>query len=286
MSYFYNINYILEDEGCVLNLKYYFKNELKRALFGKNAIISFSITLGILIAVFMKDFGFESIRYISQYPTFDAIDAFLTVMSSTIVIVFPLLATIIFSDSYLQEKESGFTKFIYTRMPLKKYVSIKVIVNSISSVLVAGTSSLFMLIFLVVAVGIRNPKIASYTNNINGPLSYLLDSRDTRLIYALIIILLFSIAYMVTATLALGISAWVKNRYLVLIIPFFYYILCGTIVEMLGINRIFDFHLARVISLKRSMTTLPNVVIYPLLIFIVGVALFYIGVVIKNEKDL
>lgn len=286
MSYFYNINYILEDEGCVLNLKYYFKNELKRALFGKGTIISFSITLGIFIAAFMKEFGFESIRYISQYPTFDAIDALLIVMSSTIVIVFPLLATIIFSDSYLQEKESGFTKFIYTRMPLKKYVSIKVIVNSISSALVAGASSLFMLIFLVVSVGIRNPQIASYTNNINGPLSYLLDSRDTRLIYALIIILLFSIAYMVTATLALGISAWVKNRYLVLITPFFYYILCGTIVERLGINRIFDFHLARVISLNRSMTTLPNVVIYPLLIFIVGVALFYIGVVIKNEKDL
>ena len=273
-------------KGCVLNLKYYFKNEFKRALFGKNAIISFSITLGILIAAFMKEFGFESIKYISQYPTFDAIDAFLIVMSSNIVIVFPLLATIIFSDSYLQEKESGFTKFIYTRMPLKKYVSIKVIVNSISSTLVAGSSSLFMLIFLVVTVGIRNPQIASYTNNINGPLSYLLDSRDTRLIYALIIILLFSIAYMVTATLSLGISAWVKNRYLVLIAPFFYYILCGTIVERLGINRIFDFHLARVISLKRSMTTLPNVVIYPLLIFIVGVALFYIGVVIKNEKDL
>lgn len=273
-------------KGCVLNLKYYFKNELKRALFGKNAIISFSITLGIFIAAFMKEFGFESIRYISQYPTFDAIDAFLIVMSSNIVIVFPLLATIIFSDSYLQEKESGFTKFIYTRMPLKKYVSIKVIVNSISSTLVAGASSLFMLIFLVVTVGIRNPQIASYTNNINGPLSYLLDSRGTRLIYALIIILLFSIAYMVTATLSLGISAWVKNRYLVLIAPFFYYILCGTIVERLGINRIFDFHLARVISLSRSITKLTNVIVYPLLIFIVGVALFYMGVVIKNEKDL
>lgn len=273
-------------KGCVLNLKYYFKNELKRALFGKGTIISFSITLGILIAAFMKEFGFESIKYISQYPTFDAIDALLIVMSSNIVIVFPLLATIIFSDSYLQEKESGFTKFIYTRMPLKKYVSIKVIVNSISSALVAGASSLFMLIFLLVTVGIRNPQIASYTNNIHGPLSYLLDSRDTRLIYALIIILLFSIAYMVTATLALGISVWVKNRYLVLIAPFFYYILCGTIVERLGINRIFDFHLARVISLSNPMTNLPNVVLYPLLIFIVGVALFYIGVVIKNEKDL
>ena len=71
-------------------MKYYFKNEFKRALFGKNAIISFSITLGILIAKFMKEFGFESIKYISQYPTFDAIDALLIVMSSNIVIVFPL----------------------------------------------------------------------------------------------------------------------------------------------------------------------------------------------------
>ncbi len=84
-----------------------------------------------------------------------------------------------------------------------------------------GHQVFLCLFFLVVTVGIRNPQIASYTNNINGPLSYLLDSRGTRLIYALIIILLFSIAYMVTATLSLGISAWVKNRYLVLIAPFF-----------------------------------------------------------------
>ena len=286
MSYFYKINYTLEDEGCVLNLKYYFKNELKRALFGKNAIISFSITLGIFIAAFMKEFGFESIKYISEYPSFDAIDAFLNVMSSNIVIVFPLLATIIFADSYLQEKESGFTKFIYTRMPIKKYVSIKVIVNSISSALIAGVSSLLVLISLVVTVGIRDPHIGSYTNNINGPLSYLFDSRDTRLIYALIIVLLFSIGYMIIGTLALGISAWVKNRYLVLIAPFFYCILCGTIVERLGINRVFDFHLARVISLRYSITKPINVIIYPVLIFVVGITLFYIGVVIKNEKDL
>lgn len=273
-------------KGCVLKLKYYFKNELKRALFGKNAIISFSITLGILVAKFMKEYGFASIKYFSENPYFDALDAFLNVMSSSIVIVFPLLATIIFADSYLQEKESGFTKFIYTRMPIRKYVFIKVIINSISSALIAGISSLFVLISLVVTFGIREPHISSYTNNINGPLSYLFDSRDTRLIYALIIILLFSIAYMVTATLALGLSAWVKNRYLVLIIPFFYYIICGTVIERLGINRIFDFHLARVISLQYPMITLTNVVLYPLLIFIVGVTLFYIGVIIKNEKDL
>lgn len=270
-------------------MKYYFKNEFKRALFGKSAFISFFITLGILIEAFMNyvDYDMGIVIYALQNPEFEALDVFFNVISSrVIVLVFPLLATIIFADSYLQEKESGFTKFLYSRISIKKYVAIKVIVNSISSALVAGGASLLVFLSLVAAFGIKDSNEASYTNNINGPLNNLFDSANTRFLYALIIILLFTVAYMVTATLALGLSAWVKNRYLVLIAPFFYYILCGTVIERLGINRIFDLHLSRLISLKRSMTNLPNVVLYPLLIFIVGVTLFYIGVVIKNEKDL
>ncbi|HFD2030131.1 TPA: hypothetical protein ACF2C8_001888 [Clostridium perfringens] len=228
----------------------------------------------------------ELIKSFLKNSNVDAIDAFLTIRSGNIVIIFPLLATIIFSDSYLVEKENGFTKFVYTKLSIKKYVFIKVIVNIIVSALIGGLASFLILIFLVFIFGIKNPSIASYTNSINGPFNYLLASSNTRLIYGLIVVILFSISYIVMSTLALGISAWIKNRYLVLIAPFFYYILCGTIIERLGINRIFDFHLARVISLKHSMTKPMHLFIYLFLLLLVGIALFYVGVVIKNEKDL
>ncbi|BDC00631.1 TPA: hypothetical protein ACF2DS_001847 [Clostridium perfringens] len=272
-------------------MKYYFKTELKRALLGRNAIISFFITVGILIASFMNYIGMTNpnlklVKYFLENPNADAIDAFITIMSSSIVIVFPLLSTIIFADSYLIDKESGFIKFIYTRLSIKKYVLVKVIVNSISSALIAIISSLLTLIFLIIIFGIKNQSITSYTSNILGPFNFLLVSSNTRLIYALIRILSFSIGYIVMSTLALGLSAWIKNKYLVLIFPLFYFIFCGTVLDILGINSVFDFHLARVLSLKYSMTTPIHLFIYPLLLLIIGITLFYSGVIIKNEKDL
>lgn len=113
-------------------LKQYFTSELKRSLFGRNAIISFSITLAVLLLSFMNYFGFlnfhmEDIKYMMQISNIDALDAFLTIRSdSIIVIVFPLLATLIFSDSYLNERENGFTKYIYTRMSIKNTFGLKV----------------------------------------------------------------------------------------------------------------------------------------------------------------
>lgn len=270
-------------------MKYYFKNELKRALFSKGAFISFFITLGAFISAFMSYVNYDIgvAIYDVQNGKIDALDIFLNSRSSVILsVAFPLFATIIFADSYLQEKESGFTKFLYSRISIKKYVAIKVIVNSVSSALIAGGTSLLVFLSLVAAFGVSAPNEYSYTSNIQGPLNNLFNSANTRFLYGLIVVLLFTVAYLVTATLSLGISAWVKNRYLVLIAPFFYFIICGTIIERLGINRFFDFHLTRLISLQHSMTNLLNVVLYPLLIFIVGIFLFYMGVIVKNEKDL
>ena len=100
-----------------------------------------------------------------------------------------------------------------------------------------------------------------------------------------VLVLITGICYMVLATLAMGLSAWIKNRYLVLIIPFFYYMLSGTLIEILGINRVFNFNLAQVYALNRIVST-SHVFIYLILLMILGFGLFYSGVIAKNEKDL
>lgn len=265
------------------SVKHYFKNEIKRALFGKNALISFSIALvGLIIPLLVFiNFPHYGIKESKEY--FDAIDVFTRIRSTSsaafLVVILPLLSTIIFSDSYLLEKETGFTKFIYSRMSIKRYVWIKAIVNAIVSVLVGSVASFIMLMFLICTYGIR----VTDELQIGGPFSDLFYSN--KLAYSLICVLITGICYMAIATLALGLSAWIKNRYLVLIIPFFYYILCGTLVEILGINRIFNFNLAQVYSLNVVVST-PHVFIYPALLLLLGFGLFYVGVIFKNEKDL
>lgn len=262
-------------------VKNYFKSEIKRALFGRNAIISFLITLTVLIIAFLE----FAAPFFSLDKSFDAIDIFIRIRSTSnaafLVIIFPLLASIIFSDSYLLEKETGFTKFIYSRLSIKKYACIKVIVNAIVSALVGITASFIILMLLIYKYGIR------VTNQVlvGGPFSYLLDSNTGRVEYAIILVLITGVCYMTIATLALGISAWIKNRYLALIIPFFYYILCGTLLEILGVNRVFNFNFAQIYALNIIVNT-PHVFIYPILLLAVGVILFYTGVILKNEKDL
>lgn len=61
--------------------------------------------------------------------------------------------------------------------------------------------------------------------------------------------------------------------------------LCGTLVEILGINRVFNFNLAQVYALNRIVST-SHVFIYLILLMILGFGLFYSGVIVKNEKNL
>lgn len=266
-------------------MKHYIKNEMKRALFGENALISFLIALVALVIPLLVFINFPHYGIKESKEHFDAIDVFTRIRSTSpaafLVLIFPLLATIIFSDSYLLEKETGFTKFIYSRMPIKKYVWIKFIVNALSSTLVGSAASFIMLMFLIYTygIGIRIPNLVT----VGGPFSNLFYSN--RLGYGLVLVLITGICYMVLATLAMGLSAWIKNRYLVLIIPFFYYMLCGTLVEILGINRVFNFNLAQVYALNRIVST-SHVFIYLILLMILGFGLFYSGVIAKNEKDL
>lgn len=70
----------------------------------------------------------------------------------------------------------------------------------------------------------------------------------------------------------------------VLIIPFFGYILCGTLIEELGINRVFNFNFSQVYALNIIVTT-THEILYPLMLLLIGIGLFYLGVV-KREKDM
>ena len=70
----------------------------------------------------------------------------------------------------------------------------------------------------------------------------------------------------------------------VLIIPFFGYILCGTLIEELGINIVFNFNFSQVYALNIIVTT-THEILYPLMLLLIGIGLFYLGVV-KREKDM
>ncbi|MFA6939514.1 MAG: hypothetical protein WCQ54_00810 [Clostridiaceae bacterium] len=264
-------------------MKHYIKNEIRRAIISTNAFVAFSITLGLLIIAFLEFIHFPTYGIKESKVLFDAVDIFIRIRSTTrasfLVLVAPLIAAIIFSDSYLIEKETGFSRFIYLRMSQKKYIWIKAIVNALVSGLVVGLASVIMLIFLLCSYGIR----VTNAFEVKGPFSSIFYSN--RLGYAFFVIFILSLFYMIFATLALGISPWIKNRYLSLILPFFYYIICGTIFDILPINRFFNLNATIIFNLN-PVTNEQHIIIYSCLLLILGFSLFYFGVVRKSEKDL
>lgn len=255
-------------------MKSYIKTELRRAILSKNALISFIITFLVLFIAFLEFVHFPRFSINNMRDRYDAIYLFTRIRHSTkasiLVLIAPLLASLAFSDSYLSDKESGFLKFIYLRIGQKKYIFSKIIVNSIVSGLVISLASFVMLFFLICVYGIKD------VNTLNlGPFSWIYYK--SRLLYATFLILISFIFNVIFANLALGISPWIKNKYLTFIFPFFYYIISGTILP-------FSLNGTILFTLNTEATEL-NIIIYQLALFLLGIVLFYVGVVYKDEKD-
>lgn len=255
-------------------MKQYFRSELKRVLFSRRALFSLFIGIGILYVGFPK---FEFIGNLSDQ--YDGVDMFFIIrdLKGFYAVIFPLLAAIIFSDSYADEKQYSFTNFIYTRIDIKEYKKVKVLVTGIVATIIGMITALALFLCTIFIFGIR------HTTNFQtfGTFGFMYYSN--KLIFALIYIIINGVCYGVMAELSLGLTAWIKNKYICLIIPFFYYIISASLFEVIGINQIVNLNFTCVFSSNVTMSEV-NLIIYSLVLFIIGVGMFFIGV--KNyEKD-
>lgn len=95
----------------------YLKVEFKRAILSKNAIIVFIITLMALIIAYVEANGIKGQHFLSEY---DAVYIFMHIRwaerASYLVIIAPLLATLVFSDSYLLSIGSWLDKYRCTKV--------------------------------------------------------------------------------------------------------------------------------------------------------------------------
>lgn len=260
----------------------YIKFEFKRSLLSRNSFLCIITILIAFVIGFLSMINFN-FTWINEFKdTYDFIDVFLMSRnfstSSFLVIIAPLIAAIVFSDSYLVDKESGFLKFIYLRIKKNDYIKIRLLVNGISSGLIILFSSL---IALVIFSGIYGININ--TNDaikISGPFSNFYYSN--KWIYLLIVLGVSFIFNVIFATLALGASTFINNKYLSFLAPFFFYILSGTVFVML---KLYNLNATFLFVLKGNYSEI-NLILYQVVLLIIGVLLFYFGVLFRNEKDL
>lgn len=213
------------------------KQEIKRGFSKLSFKIIFLITVIVVLANVINKFG-ATPRYLEEYMKMSIISPYerfflfnVEPISNIYVIFLPILAVIVYADSYLEDKKSGFLKEIYTRISKKKYLLNKFISNfiiggTIFTLPIIINFAVLMLIYPTVPVhpilGFDLIKSGSLLPNLyySNPILYML--------LWFIIYFLFAGAF---ASIGLAISVFVKNKLSVIVLPFIACNLLGIILS-------------------------------------------------------
>ena len=249
-------------------MNYYFKNEFKRVLFSRRSIYVFIITLGLLLISFFNFINIEGFNLNEFKVIYDSLDVYIYIRKDLLVLIAPILASLVFSDSYL-------LNYIYIRTNKIKYITIKLLVNALVSGIVITFASSIIILFLIILLGVNN----NHLHDITGPFNFIYY--QSRILYFLLLLGVSFIFNVVFSTLSLGLSPWIKNRYLTTLSSFFYYFLSGTLLVSIGLTNLN----ANILYTLNPIAAESNIILYQIILFIIGVILFFTGVLFKDEKN-
>ncbi|MBW6411667.1 hypothetical protein [Clostridium weizhouense] len=260
-----------------------FFQEVKRGF----SRISFKIALFIgtvaciLSSILMKTESYSIQSYIKAYEisSYDNFIFFnLNSISNILILIFPILSVLSYSDSYLEDINSGFIKCIHTRYSKKKYLMYKFLSNFV----VGGLGFVIPLIINFIILILSYPSLP--THAILGKQTILCGGLFPALFYTypILYIALWLVIYFMYAgafaSISLGVSTIIKNKFVVLFIPF---LLCNVIGILLDITNKHSYSPLSFLylSIKQDI----KVIILEFIgIMIVSMSLFYLGGT-KNE---
>lgn len=255
-----------------------FFQEIKRGL----SRISFRIALLIgiianIMSVFITNPGTYSIdNYIKAYEI-SAYDNFiffnLNSLSNVMILIFPILSAVSYSDSYLEDINSGFINYIYTRYSKSKYLICKFCSNFIISGLCVAVPLIINLIILILTVpSIKtNAILGRYTILCGGLLSSLFYNNP--ILYILLWILIYFMYSGAFASIALSISIVIKNKFVVLFVPF---LLCNVIGIVLNLIGKYSYSPSSFLYLSNNQS-IDIIIIEFILIVLISAFIFYVG---------
>lgn len=254
----------------------FLKNDFKRALFNKNTFLAVTISIIFYIIGLYDVIDFFRFDLREFRDIYDATDMFINIRVSYLALIAPLIASLPFSISYIEDIETGYLKFIYLRISKKKYLLVRILTNALVSGIVIFISSIIIFIMLLIIFGIN---YNSEFNNVTGIAKEIyFYNKLYYFLFILIMSFIFNIAF---STLSLGLSPYLKNKYLTVLSSFGYYVISATIfitLHLYKFNAVLLFHL--------DTLNIKQVLLYDFLITLVGSILFLIGVKYKNEGNI
>lgn len=154
--------------------------------------------------------------------------------SNAFIIIFPLISSLAYSDSYLEDIKSGFIKFIYTRHEKSKYLRSKFFANFIAAGIAFALPLLLQFIFLLLTVPSIEPHaiIGQQPVMPQGLFSGFYYSHP--FLYTMMWIFIYFLYSGAFASFGLSLGAFLKNKFVVLLLPFIFYNLIETTAELIN----------------------------------------------------
>lgn len=253
-------------------MKKYLIEEMKRAL------TSFNTRIGLILCFLCLLIGGLDMLILAP-EIIDFADTFTYAQTSGtsafISLVFPILACLPYSHSYITEYKSGYNNYLFSKMKSNQYIKIKLIITGVvGGFVIAAPTLLFFFICLIR----KGTVLTSDSGNIIIFFKRLYFTNPV--LYILMLILNSFLCGSIFAILGLGISTWIKSKYAAIFIPFCFYIFSGIVLAPINrnLNAITLFCVNQYAKVYEV-----NVLMYDFLLLLIGIGLFYTGVH-KNEK--
>lgn len=244
----------------------------------KRAFINIYFLLAILICLLACSLGiYPYIDFFENGAIYFFLRAHSIGSSSVLALMVPLIPAIPFAFSYVNDKESGFINYIYLRNSKKEYIISRLISNSLAG----GLSLALPLLFVFGLLSSIFPVKYVDMGSVKGAFSSIYNTSQVNYVFLLIgLAFIFGAVY---STLGLAVTAFVENKYLAIVFPFFVYFIPGILFPILGLD-----------CFEPSTTFIPSANIYTKwymifiqqgILFILSASLFYIKVIREGDTN-
>lgn len=152
-------------------------------------------------------------------------------ISNLIIIIMPIICALNYSDSYIEDVKSGFIKNIYTRQKKHNYLLSKYFANFIISGIAFSAPLLLNYVVLILLYpNVQPDPIFGSATIMDGALfsEFFYGHGNLYIMMWIIIYFLYSGAF---ASIALCSSKFLKNKFIVLFIPFILYLVVEIFAE-------------------------------------------------------
>ncbi|MBM7541204.1 hypothetical protein [Amphibacillus cookii] len=253
----------------------YIKEEFKRAFLSKMMGVAVILSIGSTIVGM-----FEYLLWL-PYGDISVLYIFLSGYNmgtlNILAFLFPIVASLPFAGSYLEDVKSGLANYLHLRIKPKQHALIRLFVNGLTGgvALIAGP----LIAFITVAIAKPIFGLPMLKEQIETVQSLQANGINSPWLMMILILIMLFICGFIFATMSLGLSTLIHNVYLSLLAPFVVLIFSGTV--LFSINP--DLHLIGLYDISYTSGSLQQVTLGGTVLAI-SILLYFIGGYMFNEK--